>query len=257
MRLFYSILLAGAVVLAAPAEDYSKCFIPGEAAKYKISWMGLPLAWTKITTDTVTENERKLIRIRMVSKNYKAYTHIYKVDNLTEVIIDPDTALPIRLDVKVDEGSHRKSQLTVFHHDKEIAVFQDRISKDIKVVPINRNTQEILTFLYSARKREIAELAKQKHTLFVDGKLYGLNLKIRKDGKIKIPNHGKVPSTEIEPIAKFDGLFLRQGKIFFWISKQNHRMVTCIKAKVSVGKITVKLQDVSGLEDGFWDKKKK
>jgi hypothetical protein len=249
-------LLAGAVVTAAPADDYSQCFIPGETAEYKISWMGLPLAWTKITTDTVIENERKLIRIQMVSKNYKAYTRIYKVNNLTEAIIDPDTALPVRLDVRIDEGSHQKSHLTVFHHDKEIAVFQDRISKDIRVVPINRDTQEILSFLYSSRNRDLQELANRKHTLFVDGKLYGLDLVIREDARIKLPHHGKVPCTEIEPIAQFDGLFLRQGKIFFWVSKQNRRMVTCIKAKVPVGKITVKLHEVSGPEDDFWNNKK-
>lgn len=256
MKLLCSILLAGMAVLTVAAEDYRDCFIPGEVVKYKVSWMGLPLAWSENTTDTVVENERELIRIRMVSKNYKVYAHIYKVDNLTEVIIDPDTALPIRVDVKVNEGFQKKSHLTVFHHDKEIAVFQDRISRDIKVVPINRDTQEVLSFLYSARKQDLKQLADHTHTLFVDGKLYTLDLKIRKDGKIRVPHYGRVPSTEIEPIARFDGLFIRQGKIMFWVSKQNRRMVTCIKAKVPVGKVSVKLQNVSGPGDDFWTNKK-
>jgi hypothetical protein len=256
VKLFCSILLAGMVASAASAEDYSSCFIPGEVAEYKISWMTLPLAWSKISTDTVNENGRDLIRIRMLSKNYKAFTHIYKVDNLTEVIIDPDTALPIRLDVRIDEGSQRKSQLTVFHHDKEIAVFQDRIYNYIKVVPINPDTQETLSFLYSARKLDPEQLAAQTHTLFADGKLYALDLKIHDEDKIRIPDHGRIPCIEVEPIAEFDGLFIRKGKIMFWVSKQNRRMVTCIKAKVPVGKITVKLHEVSGPEDDFWNNKK-
>ena len=257
MKRLCSILLAGATVLTAAAEDYSKCFIPGEVARYKVSWMKLPLAWSETSIDTVTENERDLIRIRMISKSYKAYAHIYKVNNLTEVIIDPKTALPIRLDVLLDEGGRKKSHLTVFHHDKEIAVFQDRISKDIRVVPINRDTQEVLSFLYSSRKKDLKLLASQTHTLFVDGKLYALDLKTGKDKKIKLPDYGKVLSTEVEPIAEFDGLFLRKGKIFFWVSKQDRRMVTCIKAKVAVGKVTVKLQKVSGPGDDGWVKKKK
>lgn len=257
MNRIVSILLAGATVLTVAAEDYSSCFIPGEVAKYKVTWMRLPLAWSETSIDTVTENDRELIRIRMRSKSYKAYAHIYKVDNLTEVILDPVTALPIRLDVKMDEGIRKKSQLTVFHHDKEIAVFQDRITKDIRVVPINDNTQDILGFLYSARKKDLKQLASQTHTLFVDGKLYGLDLKIKKDKKIKVRDHGKIMSTEIEPLAEFDGWFLRKGKIFFWISKENRRMVTYIKAKVAVGKVSIKLQNVSGPGDDFWVKKKK
>ena len=57
---------------------------------------------------------------------------------------------------------------------------------------------------------------------------------------------------EIEPIADFDGIFLRQGKVFFWISKQPSRVVTCIKAKVAVGKITAKIHEISGPAKGFW-----
>ncbi|RKX40824.1 MAG: hypothetical protein DRP64_12095 [Verrucomicrobia bacterium] len=238
-------------------NDFSSCFISGEVSKYKVSWIGLPLAWSRTSIDTITENGRELIRFRMVVENYKAYSYIYKVDDVTEVVIDPKTALPLRLDVILNEGSIQKSHLTTFYHDQGVAVFQDRISKDIREVPIESGTRDIYSFLYSARNRDLATLASQEHTLFVDGKLYELGLKIRKERKIKLPGYGKVECDQIEPIAEFDGIFLRKGKIMFWVSKQNRRMVTCIKAKVAVGKITVKLQEVSGPGDDFWINKKK
>jgi len=252
MKKFSALLFTGMVAVTAYAFDYSDCFIPGEVSKYKVSWMGLPLAWSSASIDTIAENGRELIRIRMVSKSYKAYSYIYKVDNATETVIDPKTALPLRLDVVLNEGSIHKSHLTTFYHDKRVAVFQDRISKDIKEVPIENGTQDIYSFLYSARNQDLATLASQKHTLFVDGKLYELGLKIRKEGNIKLPGYGKVESVQIEPIAEFDGIFLRKGKIMFWVSKQSRRMVTCIKAKVAVGKIKVKLQGVSGPGDDSW-----
>jgi len=243
-----------AAIIVHAEVDYSSCFIPGEVLEYKVSWMGLPLAWSKTTTETITEEGRELIRIRMVSKSYKAYTHIYKVDNATEVVVDPKTALPIRLDVRMNEGHLIKSHLTTFHHDKKIAVFKDRISKDIKEVDIHDNTMDVLGFLYSVRNQDLNTLAIQKHTLFVDGKLYELDLNIHRTRKIKLPHYGKIPSTEVEPIAEFDGLFIRKGKIMFWVSKENRRMVTCVKAKVAVGKVTVKLQKVSGPGNDLWIK---
>ncbi len=256
MKKLFTILLMGMAVSGASANEYTNSFIPGEVAEYTVSWLGIPLAWSKISTDTITENGRELIRIRMVSKTHKTYSYIYKVDDLTEVIIDPKTALPVRIDLTLNEGSIHKSHLTTFHHGQGVAIFQDRISKDIREVPIGSHTQDIFSFIYSMRNTDIEAVAAQKHQLYVEGKLYALDITIRAEDDIRLPLYGKVPSIEIEPIAEFDGIFLRKGKILFWVSKQNRRMVTCIKAKVAVGKITVKLEKVSGPGDDFWTQNK-
>lgn len=252
-------LIAGFLLISGPfnahAEiDYTSCFVPGEVSLYKVSWMGIPLAWSEHTIDAIEKNGRKLIRVRMITRNYKAYSYIYKVDDITEVIIDPVTALPLRLDVIMNEGSIHKSHLTTFNHKKKTAIFQDRISKDIKEVPIESRSQEIFSFLYSSRLSDLKSLVSQEHTLFVGGKLYALDLKIRKEGNIKLPDYGKINCVQIEPIAEFDGLFLWKDKVFFWVSKREQRMITCVKAKVAIGKINVKLQKVSGSGDSFWDK---
>ncbi len=233
-------------------SDYSTCFIPGEVSEYKISWAGIPLARSTTTTDTLIENGRELIRIRMEAKSY---SRIYKVDDLTEVIIDPKTALPLRIDLSINEGNRQKSYLTTFYHDKKVAIFQDRISKDIREVPIESDTQDIFSFLFSMRNQELKTLTATPRKLFVDGKLYDLGITLQKESAIKLPAYVKVSSIGILPIAEFDGLFLRQGKITFWVSKQNRRMLTCIKAKVPVGMVTIKLQKVSGPGDDFWVKK--
>jgi len=248
-----TILLAGLCAFTTYAKDYSDCFIPGEEIRYKIYWLGIPIAWSTTTTDTVTEDGRELIRIRMVAQTYSAYKHIFEVDDTTEVVIDPETALPVRHDWIINEGTIHKSQLTTYYHDKKIAIFQDRISKDIREIPIQSDTQEIFSFIYSNRNADIKELAARKHKLLVTGRLYDLELKLKDYEDIKVPDIGDVPSIKIEPLAEFDGIFLRKGKVFFWISKENRRVVTCIKASVAVGKITAKVQDVEGNGDAIWN----
>jgi len=249
------ILLLGLAAFAVLADgDYSACFIPGEITEYKVSWMGIPLAWSKNTTDAIEENGRKLIRIRTVSKSYKAYGKIYKVDDIKEVIIDPETGLPVRIDLQMNEGSIHKSELTLFDHANQTALFHDRLANTTNSVAIASQTRDVVSFLYSMRNEKPEMLAANTHTLFAGGKLYDMGLAIRKEGRIKVPGYGKVDCILMEPIAEFDGLFLRKGKVFFWISKQNCSMITCIQAKVPVGKIKVKLQTVSGTGDDFWDK---
>ncbi len=249
-----SILVSALIVGSAAADDYSDCFVSGEVVEYGIYWLGIPIAWSTTTTETVVEDGRELFHITLIAQTYSAYRHIFEVEDKTEVWIDPATALPVRHDWIINEGSIHKSHLTTFYHDKKIAIFQDRISKDIREVPIESNTQEIFSFIYGSRNADIEELAAQKHRLLVTGKLYDLTIRIKDEDRIKVDEYGKVPSIEIEPIADFDGIFLRKGKVFFWVSKEKRRVVTCIKARVAVGSITAKLQSVSGEGKGFWNK---
>lgn len=252
MKRFITILFFGLCASEIFAEDHLVNFVPGEILRYRISWMGIPLAWTEARTDLIETNGTELIRIRMQSQTYKAYSHIYKVNDLTEVWIDPETSLPVQLDVVINEGSVHKSHFTQFDHEFESALFIDRLANATNAVPIESDTQEILSFLYSARDKDVGLMAENIYRLYVDGKVYDLGIDIKKETKVRLSEYGKVPSLEVEPLAEFDGLFLREGKIMFWISKQNRRMITCIKAKVPVGKITVKLKSVSGPGDDFW-----
>ncbi len=257
MKLSALIFFCGCAALAFGELDYSDCFFPGEVSEYKVTWMKVPLSWSKSTTEAFEENGRKLIKLTMISQTYKAYKHIYEVDDKSEVIIDPKTALPLRFDFVLNEGSRSKSHYTTFDHKNRQAVFIDRIENTTNTVEIAEDTRDILSYLYAVRKTDLTELAKQTHKLFVDGKIYDLKLKIGEEKQLKIDEHGKVDCVEIEPVAEFDGLFLRQGKIAFWVSKPNRRMITCVEAKVPVGKINVKLQSVAGPGDDFWTQKEK
>lgn len=256
MKSLGSSLLIAFAVSTAQAADFSSHFIPGETLEYKISWMGLPLAWTRISTEAYMQDDRGLVRVRMVSRTYKAYKHIYKINDVIEVIIDPTTALPLRADVQINEGKRSKSHLTTFYHDQQMAIFQDRITKEIREIPIEPPMRDILSFTYSVRNQPLEELAAKEYRILVDGKIYDLGMKLHEDSEIALPAYGKVSCTEVEPIARFDGPFLRQGKIRFWVSKQKRPMVTCIHAKIPIGMIRAKLDKVSGPIDDFWAKPK-
>lgn len=250
-------LLSTLLAASAARADFSACFIPGESTEYKVSWMGVPLAWSATTTEAVEEGGRKLVLVRMVSQTYGAYAHIYRVDDVTEVLIDPVTALPVRLDLQIREGSREKSHLTHFDHAAGSAIFIDRLAGTTNRVELAPNTQDVLSFLYASRQRDLAAMAEEIHRIYVDGKIHDMGLLLRKPDTIDLPQHGDVSCIPVEPLAEFDGLFLRQGKIVFWISQQSPRLITCVQAKVPVGKVTVKLQHARGTGDAFWDRTEK
>ncbi|MBN2162144.1 MAG: DUF3108 domain-containing protein [Pontiellaceae bacterium] len=247
------LLLACVFPTMARTNDLSDQFIPGEKLEYKIYWMGIPIAWAETTTEKVEEEGRELFHITMTAQTYGAYKHIFEVDDKTEVFIDAATGLPVRHDWIINEGSIHKSHLTTFNHESGVAIFQDRISMDIREVPIEPDTQEIFGFIYSCRNADIEKLTEGKQRLLVTGKMYDLGINITDQDKIKIPELGKIPCYELEPNADFDGIFLRKGKVFFWVSKETPRVITCIKTRVAVGKISAELKSVTSPAPGFWN----
>lgn len=238
-------------------SDYSNCFIPGEVSHYKVTWGIVPVVWSTTETEKVMDGERELICIRQISQSYPAYNALYKVDDKTEVLIDPQTALPIKLDLEINEGRQHKNYLTTFDHKNRIAIYTNRISGEVRKIQIQKDTREILSFMYSMRNQSIENLAFQKYQLLVEGKLYDLELNLNDLDMIPLNRYGEVASISFDPIAEFDGMFLREGKITFWISQKPRRMITCIQAKVGIGKIQVKLDEVSGPGDDFWITAKK
>jgi hypothetical protein len=256
LKTLLAILVAFFFATTLWSDDYSHCFMPGESSEYKISWMKIPLAWSKTTVSEVERDGQNLIQIRMISRNYKAYSMIYRVDDLSEVLIDPKTALPVRLEIHIREGSRESHFLTYFQHEKGFAITKNLLTDEVTSTPIQKNTRDIYTLVYAMRNLSIDQLTQQTRTVFVEGKLYNLKLKKGAKKKIRIADYGAVPCVEIEPEAEFDGFFIRKGKIDFWVSEQQPRMITCIKTKVSVGKITVKLQKVSFPKKTSWTKKK-
>jgi hypothetical protein len=228
----------------APADDYSHCFVPGERAYYKVKWSGIPVAWSQTTTEEIEEEGQTLIRLRMESQTYSAYNHLYRVHNIYETILNPKTALPIRSDIRMNERGQHKNHLTTFDHQKGIALFMDRENNDIKEIPITPQTRDMLSFIFFSRHPDFNDLIGPTYQILVDGKIRPLQFKSEQKPKsFKIPAFGKVESIPLEPIAEFDGLFLRQGRITFWVSTQKHRIITCTEAKVTIGKITIKLDE--------------
>jgi hypothetical protein len=252
MKHLMTIATTALAICTASAGNLTDCFIPGETAEYRITWMGIPIAWAKNSIDLVQEDGRELIRLRMEAKSHRAYNRVYKVDDLTDVIIDPETALPIRVDLRIHEGDRVKSHLTTFHHDQRVAIFQHRLTKDIREVPIAKDTQDVFSFVFANRNTDLKSLAAREHTIYADGKVYDLGMRILKEESVKLPGYAEVECVQLEPLAEFDGMFLRQGKIQFWVSKEKRRMLTLINAKVAVGQVSAILVSVSGPGNDFW-----
>jgi hypothetical protein len=251
-----AILFCSLAAQASDQIDYSSCFVPGEVSEYDVSWAHLPIGWSRSSTETIVEEGRELIKIQMETQSYATYNAFFKVDNLMFVILDPKTALPLRLDRIQHQGDSHKSYLTTFDHAAGQAVSINRLNNTTNTISITPETREMLSMIYASRLVPLEQLPKETYPLLSNGELFDIQLKIKDTGKIRLSEYGKVESVELDPIADREGADLSDAKTTFWVSKQTRRMITCVETKVSIGKVRVKLESVSGPGDDFWVKER-
>lgn len=245
------VFLIGAV---APADELP--FPLNERLEYHISWNGIRVAWSVSTTGMFEENGTNYVAVRVETRTYPVFDVFYKVDDLHECLLDPETLKPVRLTKLMREGQSRYHDVTTFDYPNGTARF-DNLEKGTSTnVLIGSNTRDYLSFMYFMRGQTIAPNSVSAHSVLADDKVYEVLVHAEKVENIGLSHYPDVPSLRIEPEAAFNGLFVRSGKATLWVSRDVRHLLTCLKAWVPFGRVTARLHDVSGGGDDFWIKEK-
>lgn len=230
----------------------------GEELTYSIKWNGVPVAWTRVTTQMETLENREVLVIRLRTQTYAFFNKVYRVDDLHETLIDPETFLPIQYTKNVKEGRYRCHEVTTFNHETLKASYEHMLNGKKKVYDIEPDTRDLISFMYFLRSKTMGENETAEFRVMADEKIYDLILHSSEIEKISLDNYKKkVRCLELRPDAKFEGLFVRKGKADLWISRDPRRLLTYTKVKVPFGKARIKLESVRGPGDDFWITKNK
>lgn len=239
---------------AEPVDGPELWFPVGEELIYKIYWGIIPVAKTHITTEWIEEDGRTLLAIRYRTRSNKVIATIYPVDDKMESIIDPLTFLPVRFTKNLREGRHRYHETTTFDYENLKAHWTSFVKNKELTYDIEPDTRDLVSFMYYMRAKPFKSGDRQHHRVMADEKVYDLFLKVGKKTEVEIDDIGTVSCMHVEPKAKFQGLFVRKGKMHLLVSTDPRRLCTQVKAKVPVASIRVRLDAVLGPGDDFWVK---
>jgi hypothetical protein len=247
IRCFAVLLLAG----GAAASELA--FPVGEKLVYSISWNGIPVAWSEITTQADEFEGREVIAIRMRSRTYPFFNWFFKADDQHESLIDPQTMLPLQFTKNLREGRYRCHEITRFDHEAGLAHYEHQTNGSKKTYPIDEDTRDILSFMYSMRAVQFEPETTNDYQVMADEKVYDLSVRSMDVEPIDLPNYDHdVDSLALVPEASFDGLFVRKGQGTLWVSRDPRRILTFAKMKVPFGRVRITLQEVQGPGDDFW-----
>jgi hypothetical protein len=242
-----------APAVGAPRTDWR---LPlGESLVYRVYWGIIPIGKVRIVAHPYKQDGRDLLAVRYRARSNRVLAMLYPVDDTFEALIDPATMLPIRFSIYMQEGRHRKYEVTTFDHAGGTATINSLLKNKTERIPIDSDTRELMTFLYYMRKYNVEPGKEMQFRVMADEKIYDLWLKTRDYEKLSLPGFGPVQCMKIEPNAAFNGLFVRKGKMLVWTSNDKRNIFTRVEASLPVANVKAILTEVYGPPDDFWAKR--
>ncbi len=208
--------------------------------EYTVYWAGIIAGKAVMTYETAPES----IKITTRVKSSGFISLFYKVDDVSESILSPD-GYPISNMIKIREGRKRRHKVTIFERPEDSrphkATFRDLLKNITMEYDLDRPTYDILSAFYALSKRSLDIGTSEYLDIFDNKKLYNTEVKVLRKERVTVHN-AEFDTIVIKPLLKSEGIFVRKGDMYIWLSDDDRRLPVMIKSKVKIGHFTAKLK---------------
>ena len=247
-------------VLAEPAapglpwdDPVPELWFPvGEEIEYEVHWGIFMVGEATAKAEWLQRDGRRLLALTMKAQSNGIVEKLYPVKETMQTILDPVTFLPLSFEKESHEGRHDYHELTTFDHAARQGHWRSLLSDKKKDFEIDADTRDLMGLMYWIRKDPIRAGETREYRVMTDEKLYELIIEAGKPDTVALDNYGKVTCIKMEPKGKFNGMFVRKGRMWLWVSDDPRFTICRIAASVPVASIKIMLKNVRGPGDDFW-----
>lgn len=217
----------------------------GERFLYHISYLGLVVGEAEAHVKELIEiRGRKAYHIEVFVRSRSVIDYIYRVRDEHHSYVDAEHFYSLQYEKKLNEGRYHVHEKMIYDQEKHEAEYHSLTNGSKKIMFIPRDVQDQVSAGFWFRMQEISPNSKIVIPVNADEKNWDLEVNTGDIKKIKISKYGEFDAVEILPQLKFQGLFVRRGKIEGWLGLDSGRIPLVMKVKIPVlGSIFVKLEE--------------
>jgi len=255
----FSPILAEKPLLGLPWDDPPPelWFPVGEEIDYDIQWGVFKVGEATAKTEWLNVDGQRMLSLSVEAESNGIVEKLYPVKEVLQTILDPVTFLPVSFEKDSHEGRHHHHELTTFDYVTKRAHWKSLLKDDHKDFDIEADTRDMLGLMYWVRKDPIRAGEKREYKMVTDEKLYDIEIKAGKKDRVALRRYGKIGCIKMEPKGKFNGMFVRKGRMWLWISDDDRYVICRAVASVPVASIKIMLREVRGPGEDFWVKWRK
>lgn len=230
---------AGALV-NLPTEG--KAYAPGERLAFRLSWSGLVAGHAAMSVAEEVVDGRPMWLLTSTTRSTKAIDWFYPVRDRVESRIDPDTGIPLRIEIDQHHGRRTRVRTTVFDQAAHQATtFQPGHDPVMEETP--PNVHDILSCLYYLRSFPRLEPGETYVIDVHEGKKnWRLLVHALRREPVGTPA-GAFDTVAVRAEVRFKGVFFDRGDVRIWFTDDARHLPVKVQIKIRVGSVLAELVD--------------
>ena len=191
--------------------------------------------------DTVHVRNMPCYRIVSEAFSNKFFSTFFEVRDKAESHTDMQGIFSWHFEKHIREGKYHADRLVDFDHTNQIAVR----GKDTLAIPLY--VQDVLSALYFVRTQDIKVGKSILVDNYADNKLYPLEVKVHKKERKRV-QAGEFDCVVVEPILRASGIFEHKGRLWVWLTDDEHHIPVLMQSKIIIGSIIAELTEMEGIK---------
>jgi hypothetical protein len=167
----------------------------------------------------------------------------YKVDDVAKSILYPD-GYPKSYILKIREGRHRRDKATYFEikpeNGPQKVIYNNKLDNEIVEFELEKQAYDPLSGFYEIRKRPLKIGHSEYLNVFDSKKLWNTEVQVLRRERVRVPA-GEFDTIVIKPLLKSEGIFMKKGDIYIWLTDDEKKIPVMLKSKVKIGSFVAKL----------------
>ncbi|MCK5139731.1 MAG: DUF3108 domain-containing protein [Thermodesulfovibrionia bacterium] len=208
---------------------------------YNVYWAGIRAGSASLELKDTPEG--LTITSRAVSAEFISL--FYKVEDLAQSILYPN-GYPSLYVLKIQEGRHKRDKATFFNmrpdNETQHIIYNNKLDNETVEFNFERPAFDPLSGLYEIRKRQLEVGRSEFIDIFDSKKLWNVEVQVLRKERITTPV-GEFNTIVIKPIMQSEGIFMKKGDIYIWLTDDEKKIPAMIKSKVKIGSFVAKLVD--------------
>lgn len=233
---------------------------PGEKVNYVVHYGVLTGGIATLELKTDTFNGKEVWYSSIVARTTGMADAVFKVLDIYESFMDPQTELPVKSVRNIREGRYRKYNEVLFDHNSrsDSAILNSDLT-GIHIAP--QGIHDILSCFYWFRNHIFPSMDKINKgevitvlTWFTD-ELYPIRLKYIGTDEVKT-KVGRIKCYKFNPVTETGRLFKTEEDVSFWFSADKNFLPVKIRFDIFVGAFSVEIVSYEGLKSPLDIRKK-
>ena len=217
----------------------NRAFTEGEELVFSVEYFGIAAGYAtlKVLTGPKIHN-RPTWHLVATARTHPAFEWMFKVRDKIESYFDAQSLFSWRYEKHLREGKYSKDSKIIYdQYNQQVIKGENK-----EVLPALPLAQDVLSEFYFFRTLKFKLGEEIKIPVVADnGKSYDLRVKILREERAKVPA-GTFDCWVVEPYLNFEGLFKHKGKLYIWVTKDEHKVPVLIKSKIVIGSIDIILR---------------